>query len=110
MRRVRYHHQGARPCVEETRTLIAYARRRYAEDRWPLSPELRPVREALANLDTQFGLGTAADQSRMRRRPLGYRSGAFDPAAGTTPHLPKSRFSMRFASASNRRRLSAKGV
>jgi hypothetical protein len=25
---------------EETRTLLAYARRRYAEDRWPLSPGL----------------------------------------------------------------------
>ena len=30
---------------------IAYARRKYAEERYPLSPELRPVREALANLD-----------------------------------------------------------
>jgi hypothetical protein len=27
---------------EETRTLIDYARRKFAEERWPLSPALRP--------------------------------------------------------------------
>jgi hypothetical protein len=31
----------------------ADARRKYAEKRWPLSPELRPVREALAKLNPQ---------------------------------------------------------
>jgi hypothetical protein len=33
---------------EDTQTLIAYARREYAEERYPLSPALRPVRVALA--------------------------------------------------------------
>ena len=35
---------------EETATLIDYARRKYAEERYPLSPELRDVREALLKL------------------------------------------------------------
>src|SRR5215216_3089171 len=35
---------------EETATLIDYARRKYAEERYPLSPELREVREALLKL------------------------------------------------------------
>ena len=38
---------------EETLTLIDYARRKYAEERWPLSADLRQVREALAKLDAQ---------------------------------------------------------
>jgi hypothetical protein len=29
---------------EETRTLIDYARRKFAEERWPTSPKLRAVR------------------------------------------------------------------
>ena len=37
---------------DEVERLINYARHKYAEERWPLSPELRPVREALAKLDT----------------------------------------------------------
>jgi hypothetical protein len=37
----------------EIKTLLDYAKRKYAEERWPLSPELRPVREALAKLDTK---------------------------------------------------------
>jgi hypothetical protein len=36
---------------EETRTLIDYARRKFAEERWPLSPALRPVREIMEKLD-----------------------------------------------------------
>jgi len=36
---------------DEIWTLIDYARRHYREERFPLSPELRPVREALAKLD-----------------------------------------------------------
>jgi hypothetical protein len=36
---------------DETRCLIDYAKRKFAEERWPLSTELRPVREALAKLD-----------------------------------------------------------
>jgi hypothetical protein len=38
------------PSPEDTQTLVAYARRKYAEERWPLAEELRPVREALARL------------------------------------------------------------
>ena len=34
----------------ETATLIDYARRKYAEERWPLSPDLRPVREIIEKL------------------------------------------------------------
>jgi hypothetical protein len=35
---------------EETATMIDYARRKYAEERWPLSPELRAVREIVEKL------------------------------------------------------------
>lgn len=35
---------------EEMAILIDYARRKYAEERWPLSPELRAVREAIEKL------------------------------------------------------------
>lgn len=30
--------------------IVAYAREKFAEERYPLAPALRPVREALANL------------------------------------------------------------
>jgi len=36
---------------EETATLIDYARRKFAVERWPLSPTLRPVREIMQKLD-----------------------------------------------------------
>jgi len=36
---------------EDARLLIEYAKRKYAEERWPLSTELRPIRAALAKLD-----------------------------------------------------------
>jgi hypothetical protein len=36
---------------DDTQALIDYARRKYAEERWPLSPELRPIREVLEKLD-----------------------------------------------------------
>jgi hypothetical protein len=36
---------------EETRTLIDYARRKFAQERWPLSTALRPVREIMEKLD-----------------------------------------------------------
>jgi hypothetical protein len=36
---------------EETRTLIDYARWKFAEERWPLSPALRPVREIMEKLN-----------------------------------------------------------
>jgi hypothetical protein len=32
---------------DETRTLIDYARRKFAEERWPMSPALRPVRAVM---------------------------------------------------------------
>jgi hypothetical protein len=35
---------------EETAILIDYARRKYAEKRWPLAPELRSVRDAIEKL------------------------------------------------------------
>ena len=35
---------------DETATLVDYARRKYAEERWPLAPELRAVREAIEKL------------------------------------------------------------
>jgi hypothetical protein len=36
---------------DETRTLIDYARRKFAAERWPLSPSLRPVRAIMEKLD-----------------------------------------------------------
>jgi len=36
---------------EESAALIAYARQKFAEERYPLAPTLKPVREALAKLD-----------------------------------------------------------
>jgi hypothetical protein len=36
--------------AEETATLIDYVRRKYAEERSPLSRELRPVQEAIGKL------------------------------------------------------------
>jgi hypothetical protein len=36
---------------EETRTLIDYARRKFAEERWLMSSALRPVREIVQKLD-----------------------------------------------------------
>jgi hypothetical protein len=38
---------------EELRCLLDYARRKFEEERWPLSPELRPVRLALAKLNSK---------------------------------------------------------
>ena len=35
----------------EINAIIDYAQRKFAEERYPLSPALRPVREALAKLD-----------------------------------------------------------
>jgi hypothetical protein len=36
---------------EDTEALITYARLKFAEERWPLSPTLRPIRDALEKLD-----------------------------------------------------------
>jgi hypothetical protein len=35
---------------DDTRALIAYARRKFAEERWPLSPELRRSRNRCRRL------------------------------------------------------------
>jgi hypothetical protein len=45
-------------------TLIDYARRKYAEERWPLSPELKEVREALMKLREQPTVHPAPKPSR----------------------------------------------
>jgi hypothetical protein len=36
---------------DETQALIDYARRKFEEKRWPLSPALRPIREVLDKID-----------------------------------------------------------
>lgn len=36
---------------EDTEALITYARQKFAEERYPLSRVLRPIREALEKLD-----------------------------------------------------------
>jgi hypothetical protein len=36
---------------KDTEALIAYAGQKFAEERWPLSPALRPIRGALEKLD-----------------------------------------------------------
>lgn len=38
---------------DDVDALIEYAQRKYAEERWPLSPALRPVREAIEKLRAQ---------------------------------------------------------
>ena len=37
--------------AEEIHGLIAYARDRFAAERYPFAPALRPIREAIAKLD-----------------------------------------------------------
>ena len=41
---------GAELSPEESAALIACARQKFVEERYPLSPALRPVRDALAKL------------------------------------------------------------
>jgi hypothetical protein len=38
---------------DEIHGLIAYARDKFAAERYPFAPTLRPIREALAKLDTK---------------------------------------------------------
>jgi hypothetical protein len=45
---------------KETRILINYVRRKFAEERWPLSPALRPVREIMNKLDPKTGASAVA--------------------------------------------------
>jgi hypothetical protein len=40
-------------CPEASAALIAYARQKFAEERYPLAPAPRPVREVLAKLDSK---------------------------------------------------------
>lgn len=54
---------------EETAVLIDYARRKYAEERWPLSEPLREVRAALLKL-------------RPKQAPM--------PPAPARPYVPSS--------------------
>jgi hypothetical protein len=64
---------------DETRCLLDYVKRKFAEERWPLSLDLRPVREALAKLDPKPKLepppppkphvpSLAAQRMRKKRR------------------------------------------
>ena len=41
------------PSPEDTQALIAYARRKYAEERWPLSVDLKPIREVLRKVSSR---------------------------------------------------------
>src|SRR3954464_156869 len=62
---------------EDTQVLIEHARRKFAEERWPLSTELRPVREALAKLDSKpdAGLSRSIRHRAEGRRPKASREG-----------------------------------
>jgi hypothetical protein len=42
--------------LADTQALINYARQKFAEERFPLAPGLRPIREALARLDPKPAL------------------------------------------------------
>jgi hypothetical protein len=63
----------------EVRCLIDYAGRKYAEERYPLAPALRPIRGALPKLDTACERLPAP---KHRRPPLA--SAAEEEAAGAT--------------------------
>jgi hypothetical protein len=49
---------------EETRTLIDYARRKFAEERWPMPPALPPVRLVIEKLDPKPPPASAPGQAR----------------------------------------------
>ena len=49
---------------DDTATLIAYAREKYAAERFPLAPALRGVREALAKLDPKPKLDEVSPPSK----------------------------------------------
>jgi hypothetical protein len=57
---------------EETRTLIDYARRKFAEERWPLSPALRPI------IETRPETGAAVRTGKAGRAELPVGEGAED--------------------------------
>jgi hypothetical protein len=53
------------PSPEDAEILIAYARRKFAEERWPLATSLRPIREALERLQPK----PKPEQPRPAPRP-----------------------------------------
>jgi hypothetical protein len=65
---------------EETRTLIDYARRKFAEERWPMSPALRPVRAIMDKLDP----------NRSRRRCQNRKAGRAELEAAAPVGAPRS--------------------
>jgi hypothetical protein len=58
---------------EETRTLIDYARRKFAQERWPMSPALRPVREIMHKLDPKPEPQPLPAQGKRMSRAGGWR-------------------------------------
>ncbi|MBV9824745.1 MAG: hypothetical protein JO001_03555 [Alphaproteobacteria bacterium] len=66
------------PSPDDTACQIAYARRKFGEERWPYSAELRPVREgyraAISEADCRAGAGAQTirpeqpGQRKSRRR------------------------------------------
>ena len=52
---------------QEIRAIIDYARRKFSEERYPLDPALKPIREALAKLD-QKPLPETSTATRKKRR------------------------------------------
>jgi len=58
--------------------LIAYARRKYAEERWPLSVDLKPIREVLRKVSSRHAptpsltvvadLGRAVNRAQTKRQ------------------------------------------
>ena len=63
---------------DETRTLIDYARQRFAEERWPLSPELRPVRAIMDKLDLSRSPAIDGAGKSTSSQAGGSGGGAFD--------------------------------
>jgi hypothetical protein len=55
---------------EETRALIDYARRKFAEERWPLSPRLKPVRAIMEKLDPKPEPPPSIGAGKARRAEL----------------------------------------
>ena len=52
---------------EEIHGLIAYARNKFADERYPFAPALRPIREVLAKMSPQPKTASLRDGSRMCR-------------------------------------------
>ena len=67
----------------DTQALITYARQKFAEECYPLSPALRPVREALAKIDPR-PKPLAAPEALRAEHPGKAQDAAL------TPNLPSS--------------------